>query len=335
MTEGLLKSYEFRRERESVWHELDALVTRVEAAGIEALAPDELERLPVLYRSTLSSLSVARSISLDRNVLEYLESLAMRGYFCVYGTRTNLTDAARDFFFYRFPDAVRRSRWQICIATIFMLIGVLAGGMMTLANEERFYAFVSEDIAEGRSPASSTKELRDVLYDEGGPEQALQLFATFLFTHNAKVGILAFALGFALGVPVYLLLFMNGLTLGAFGALYHSRGLSLDFWGWILPHGITELLAVVICGGAGLILAQSLVFPGRRTRLNNLAVRGRMAGQIVLGAVVMFFIASLIEGIFRQTVQSTTLRYLVAVGTLGFWSVYFGLVGRNGSDGPT
>jgi len=62
-------------------------------------------------------------------------------------------------------------------------------------------------------------------------------------------------------IPVFLLLFLNGLTLGAFSALFASRGLAGDFWGWVLPHGLTELLAVVLCAG-GLVLAQALLFPG-------------------------------------------------------------------------
>jgi uncharacterized membrane protein SpoIIM required for sporulation len=158
--------------------------------------------------------------------------------------------------------------------------------------------------------------------------KALATFASFLFTNNARIGMLAFALGFLAGLPVFLLLFVNGLTLGAFAALYHGRGLSLDFWGWILPHGITELGAVVLCGGAGLVLAQALVFPGRSTRLRNLAAGGRRAAVVVIGAVMLFFIAGLIEGIFRQTVQSVPVRYAVAAATLAWWTFYFGWVGR-------
>ena len=73
-----------------------------ENSCISASTPEELARLPLLYRSVLSSLSVARSISLDQNVVEYLEGLAGRGYVCVYGTRTRMTAAIVDFFRARF-----------------------------------------------------------------------------------------------------------------------------------------------------------------------------------------------------------------------------------------
>ncbi|MHC4224044.1 MAG: stage II sporulation protein M, partial [Planctomycetota bacterium] len=164
--------------------------------------------------------------------------------------------------------------------------------------------------------------------DEKDFGSALGSFASFLFTHNARVGMTAFALGFVAGLPVYILLFMNGLILGAFGALYHSRGLGLDWWGWVLPHGVTELFAVILCGAAGLALAHALVFPGRYTRLQNLALRGREAGIVVLGAVVLFFIAGLIEGIFRQMVMDITVRYLVILLTASGLAWYFLRVGR-------
>ena len=105
-----LKSFDFRREREASWRELEQLIQRIEKRRIRSLSAQELARLPILYRAALSSLSVARSISLDRNVVEYLESLVGRTYFFVYGTKRSLRTALADFFFYRFPAAFRRSR---------------------------------------------------------------------------------------------------------------------------------------------------------------------------------------------------------------------------------
>jgi len=323
-----LKSFEFRREREKTWTELERLVARVEKGGVRGLSANQLARLPVLYRATLSSLSVARSISLDKNVLDYLESLCARAYFCVYGTKRHLREVLADFFGHRFPAAFRRFALHIGVAALIMAVGTLTAYVLTTRNPEWFYAFVPEAAADGRNPAAPTDELRAVLYDHTDAAEGLTTFASFLFTHNARVGMLAFALGFVAGFPVYLLLFYNGLMLGAFGALYASRGLGFEFWGWVLPHGVTELGAVVICGGAGLVLAQSLVFPGRHTRLKNLARRGREAGVLVLGAVAMLFLAALIEGFFRQLVMHDGARYLVAIVTAAAWLAYFLRVGR-------
>ena len=85
-----LKSSQFRRDRRAGWQELETLVERAERDGIESLDAADLHRLPILYRNALSSLSVARAISLDRNLLEYLENLCARAYLSVYVLRRDL-----------------------------------------------------------------------------------------------------------------------------------------------------------------------------------------------------------------------------------------------------
>lgn len=329
MSEVRLKSYEFRREREDTWRELEILLARAEKSGIQSLTPRELFRLPNLYRATISSLSVARSISLDRNVLLYLEGLAARAYLFVYGARGSLLVGVRRFIGRQFPGAVREARYFILAAAFVTAAGVAVGCLLTLSNTDWFYTFVSSGMSGGRTPTSTTDSLRAALYDDGGGLlETLYLFATFLFTHNAQIGMLAFALGFALGVPVILLMFYNGLMVGAFAALYGSRGLSVEFVAWLSIHGTTELFAVILCGGAGLWLGGAFAFPGRYSRIDSLARRGRKAGVIAIGAVVMLFFAGLLEGIGRQLVHDPLLRYLIGGGMLLLWLAYFILAGR-------
>ena len=323
-----LKSSRFRREREQTWRELEQIVDRLEKGGVDALTADELSRLPSLYRGAASSLAVARAISLDRGLLDYLGALVARAYIAVYGNRRPASEAIAEFFRLRFPRAVRRHAPYVGAAVLVLVLGVLTGWRLTLLDSERYYSFVGEDMAGGRTPSASTQELRDALYSTEKPDGTLGVFASFLFTHNAKIGILCFALGFAAGVPVLFLLFSNGLALGAFAALYQTRGLGPELWAWLLPHGVSELAAVCLCGGAGLIVGTSLVFPGPHTRLQNLALRGRSATQLVIGAVVMLLVAGLIEGIFRQVVHNPVLRWSVAVTTFVGWTLYFLLGGR-------
>lgn len=323
----VMKSVEFRRERESTWNELEAIIAFADDKGLRALGADALARLPHLYRATLSSLSVARSISLDRALVDYLESLVGRAYFVVYGTRQHVRRQLADFFTWKLPSTVRRAKWHILVAFVITLAGTIAAYSLTRSDPEYYYSFVG-DMADGRTPASSTTELREILYHQQDASGVLATFAAFLFSHNSRIGILAFALGFVAGLPTLLLLFYNGLTLGAFVALYTSRGLGVDIWGWLLPHGVTELLAVILCGAAGLMLAHGLVFAGARPRLDSLREMGRPAAVIVVGAVLMLFVAGLIEGVFRQTVTNLGVRYAVAITTAICWIAYFGWCGR-------
>jgi len=325
-----LRSYEFRREREATWHELDALVKQVEQRGLASLGAAELQRLPTLYRGVLSALSVARAISLDKNVIQYLEGLSARAYFAIYCRRRFLGQAVLHFFLHTFPASVRRIRWALALSFGVMALGMTAGFVLTRNDPSRFYSFVAPELAGGRDPGATRDDLREVLYTAQESGTGLARFATFLFTHNARIGLLCFAVGFVAGVPVLLLLFANGATLGAMWAVYAAQGLGYDFFAWVMPHGVTELLAVMLCGAAGLSLGYGLVFPGRFRRLDNLALRGRHAGALAVGALLLFFMAALIEGLFRQLVQDVDTRTAVLVVSALLWLAYFALVGRKG-----
>jgi uncharacterized membrane protein SpoIIM required for sporulation len=329
MAEVRIKSLEFRREREASWRELEGLLERIDRRGLETLTSDEVVRLPLLYRSALSSLAVARTISLDTALLEYLHALSARAHLAVYATKQPLLATLWQFFARGFPRAVRAAARPIALAGLVLALGTVTAAVLVTQDQERFYAFVEPELAGGRGPNTPTEELRAGLYEgTDSAMEALGAFASFLFTHNARIGILAFAVGFLLGVPTLVLMFITGLMLGAFAALYHSRGLGLDLWAWMLPHGVTELSAVILCGGAGLVLAHGLVVPGVHTRIVSLGRAGRQAGLVVMGAVVMFLVAGLIEGIFRQLVQSVPIRLTVAGTSFVLLALYFTFAGR-------
>jgi len=323
-----LRSSAFRHEREGQWHKLKALIDRVERKGYRSLAGRELSELPALYRAAVSSLSVARSISLDRNLVEYLESLVARAYFCIYGVKPRPKAVVSTYFLNTFPRLARRAAPGIFLALAILLAGTAVGWVSQ--DPEAYAAILPHEQDGGRSPASSTEELRAVLYDDDHTTTRLGEFSTMLLTHNAGIGFLAFALGFALGIPTVLLIFANGLMLGALAGLYASRGLSLEFWAWVLPHGVTELLAICLCGGAGLQIALALARPGRHGRLHALKQTGREAALLVLGALLMFILAGLIEGFFRQLVHNVPVRLLVTGVTFCFWMIYLSRCGRSG-----
>ncbi|MFD2205297.1 stage II sporulation protein M [Kiloniella antarctica] len=329
MSDGVLKSSQFRKEREGSWKELQHLVEVIEKKGIKALSAQELTRLPNLYRFTLSSLSVARGVSLDRNMLEYLELLSTRAYYCIYGVHASFGSTVLKFLFEDFPEAVWNARWRVLLTSIIMLAGGLVAYYLTIGNEEWYYTIVSDGMASGRTPASATEDLRKGLYDGGEiSAQELNNFASGLFSHNSSVGMFSFALGFALGVPTFILIFYNGLVLGSFVALYTSRGLGTDVAGWLWIHGTTEIFAIILCGAAGLGLAKGIISPGRKTRLSNLASEGKQAAKVVIGAVLMLLVAAILEGFGRQWIVDISTRFTIGGLMLVFWLGYLGYWGR-------
>ncbi len=321
----VLRSSEFRRGREESWRELEALVGRAERRGVRALSAEELQRLPLLYRSTLSSLSVARSIALDRNLLLYLENLTMRSFLSVYGPRINVLEAITDFFRQGFPAAVRAVRWHFLVALVSLAVGVAAGFWLTLADEAWFSALVPSALADGRGPSSTRASLLEdeIFAPWPGLTQSFVAMSNVLFQHNTMVGILTFSLGVAAGVPTVLLLVYQGLGFGAFLALHYNRGLLGDFIGWVSIHGVTEFGAILLCGAAGLAIADRILFPGRYRRVESLALNGRMAAQVAIGAMLLFFVAGILEGGFRQLVASTALRLAIGAVTGAAWLFYF------------
>ena len=324
MESATLKSTQFRREREPSWRELEGLLERLKRGSPRSLTPHELTRLPTLYRGALSSLSVARSISLDQGLLAYLESLANRAYFQIYGPRSGFGAVAGAFLRRGFPAAVQSLARPILLSILISVIAALAGYFLCIHDAEWYYTLMPGSAAQGRMPTSTAAELRAILYEtKPPPGDLLSAFASFLFVHNAGIGIVCFALGFAFGLPTALLLIQNGLMLGAFVALYVGHGLGIELGGWLIIHGSTELLAIMVAGGAGFALARALLFPGGKTRLAALADAGRVSGQVALGCVLMFCVAGLLEGFARQWVVTLWARYTIGGLMLLFWAFYF------------
>ncbi|KQP47916.1 hypothetical protein ASF31_00755 [Brevundimonas sp. Leaf280] len=319
---GLLKSQRFRQAREDDWRRLERLMDKAEKGSASKLTDAEILAVPVLYRSTLSALSVARETSLDQGLIEYLETLSARAYFFVYGSRATIQDRLVAFFRTDWPAAVRGLWRETLVSAALMLLGALVGAWLVMHEPEWFYAFVPADLSGGRDPAASAETLRATL-DGADGAQGLSAFAAYLFTHNAQVALLAFALGFALCLPTGLLILYNGATLGAFFALFASRGLGFELGGWLLIHGVTELFAVILAGAAGLRIGWAVAFPGQRRRLDAAVEAGRTAGIAMGGVVVMLMFAGLLEGFGRQLIVDTGLRYAVAAATALIWGLYF------------
>ncbi len=321
------RSMRFRREREAEWAELESILDRAMARGLSVLHESELQRLPLLYRSAVSSLSVARKTAMDRALVAYLESLAARAYLAVYTSRTADRWALVRFLVDSFPRAVRSMLPELALSTFVFFLGLLvAYGLVRWDDSEWYFAFVDPALAGGRSPGATTEFLRAGLYET--QHEGLSIFASFLFDHNARIGLVAFALGFAAGIPTALLVFQNGLMLGAFLALYDQHGLLLPLVGWLLPHGVPEIGAILLCGAGGLAMGHAMLAPGARTIRAALTDAGRRGAVVAAGSVFLFLVAGFIEGVFRQTITNDLLRFAMATFNFAWLTAWIALGGR-------
>lgn len=324
MSGDLLKSYRFREEREADWRKLDLILQRAENSGVKALTDDEMTALPRLYRQAVSSLSVARSISLDQNVIAYLESLCTRAYFFVYGARTSIGERLMDFLRRDWPTSVRSAIWPTVLAALFLFGGAGLSFFLCMQDMEWFWTFTNEMIGD-RNPDASVEYLRSTLYSDADEfrEGQLTAFSGQLFNNNAQIALFAFALGFAFGLPTALLLAYNGVILGAIYAVFWQKGLGYEFTGWLMIHGVTELFAIVLAGAAGFVIGGAVAFPGRKTRLASARDAGQSAASIAMGCVIMLIIAAILESFGRQLINSDEIRYAIAGLTGLIWFAYF------------
>lgn len=332
----MVNATRFRAAHEADWRQLDEIVSTIEKRGVRGVPEASLLVLPTLYRSALSALSVARETSLDRSLTGYLEQLCTRAYFQIYGVPTSAWRQLGAFFRHGWPDAVR-SLWRETIAAfVLTAIGAVIAYRMVAANPNWFYTLVGP-IAGGRDPSATAAFLRGTLYDGGGgmagEQGALADFASALFAHNAQIAILAFALGFAFGVPTIWLLVTNGFMLGAMVEVFAAKGLTVNFIGWLAIHGTTELFAIMISGAAGFRIGLSIIFPGRSGRMDAAVAAGRSAAVAMGGTVVMLAVAGILEGIGRQLVTDDAARYAIGAMMLVGWLAYFYLPrGRRGAQ---
>jgi uncharacterized membrane protein SpoIIM required for sporulation len=322
-----LRSDRFRFAREADWKRLEAIVTRMEKGQLRRLSDEDVQALPVLYRTVASSLSVAREISLDAATLAYLEALVQRAWFVVYGPRSSLGGWLRGFLGGGWSAAVRAIGLDIAIALAVMVAGAAAGWLLVAGDPDWYGALVPGQLADSRVPGASREVLARTLDGTGGSD-GLSAFAAYLFSNNAQVSILAFALGFAFGVPTLMLLVHNTAELGAMLWLFDGQGLLVEFVAWLSVHGTTELFAILLAGASGLHVGRSMAFPGDKGVLEATAEAGSRAAQVMTGVVLMLIVAALLEGFARQLVADSFGRFVIGLFMLALWLAYFLVLGR-------
>lgn len=329
----LLRSARFRKDREPAWRRLEVLLKKVESRGAAGLNYSEAKDLATLYRQAMTSLALARTISLDLALLTYLDQLCARAWLVVYAPQRSLAGLFGRLLTTGIPQAVRRSLVPLLIGTLAMILGAVAGYVLFMRDPSWFYTFVPSGLSDGRAPGASVEYLRSTLYGDGVEHAGdmLAAFAAYLFSHNTNVAIFTFALGIFWAAPSFLLTFYNGLVIGAFFALFAQAGLGYDAFAWLSIHGVTELAAICIACAGGARLGLAGMMPGQLSRRDSLRLHGRDAVKLFLLAGLMLLVAGLVEGILRQTITNPEVRLSIGWGLGLLWVLWLSLSGRGGA----
>jgi uncharacterized membrane protein SpoIIM required for sporulation len=304
------------------WKFLGYEATRWSKAKLSPKDLDAVERFTAAYRRSATELARVKAFSPDKQLAEYIEQAVAVSHFAVHRRRRPKLRSAVEAAFFTFPHLVRK-HWRYHVASF--LITMLAAAIAFVAvlyNPDTYYLFINRDLAGGRDPSASTEYLLSTLGPQDVGLAHGVLFSSELFTHNTRVAFVAFAFGIALGIPTIYILIINGLMLGSFTALFVSRGLTVEYLAWIMPHGIPELGAIFLCGGAGLAIGHRVLNPGGQPRGAAIRKTAGEASLIALGCVPLLLAAGFIEGIFRQSEASTLMRYALFISLfvgLGAW----------------
>lgn len=314
------------------WDELELLIRRARS-WLRPLTASERDRLDTLYRRTTIHLARAATRTNDIQLVAYLNNLTAAAHSVIYlPPRESAVAQFVGFVTQGFARAIARHWRAHLLSAMLVLCGALIG--FAAASADPILAHALWPVEDPRQPGATSEQLLAHLrYGREESQGHKFLFASFLFQHNLKVGLLAMATGVLAAVPTVFLMLFNGMLLGVFAAIHHQVGIYEEMWAWILPHGVTEIGAIILCGGVGFMLGHAVVHPGEKSRRRSLIDVGREAARICVGAGGMLVIAAIIESYVRQSHWSTSARLIFAASTALFWGAYvaYGLVLEHGA----
>lgn len=288
------------------WERLEQILAQIESHGLSSLNSEDLLNLGHIYRQVVSALSTARSQGTDPAYIAYLNQLASRAYGHIYVATPRGWPSVRDFFAREFPRSFRRNLPFFAAALVIML----SGAIFAFGEVRRDPGKVDVILGPGASEMIDTIAERHTGRKEWLPSEVRPVISSFIAVNNTKVAVIAFALGILGGLLTFGILFYNGLMLGVIGAAVgmKSPSVALSFWAFVAPHGVIELTAIFIAGGAGLMLGWALLNPGDRTRRVALKLAGREAVKLLLGVMSMLTLAAVIEGFFSPSLIPNALK---------------------------
>ncbi len=281
------------------WTGLESALDRIQSDPGRRPELDEIKTLHYLYQRASADLAKMATFSSEPETRRYLESLVARAYAEIHESREARRHVEiRRWFAQVLPQTFRRHIRAFWLAVAVTLVGA-AFGVLALRIDPEAKAVIMPFRGLMESPA------KRVAREEHAQRDRLHgvrtTFAAELMTHNTQVAIIALALGMTWGFGTILLLFYNGVMLGAVAFDYVQGGQSTFLMGWLLPHGAAEIPAILVAGQAGFILAGALIGWGTSVpRGRRLRAVSRDLLTLILGMSLLLVWAGIVESFFSQ-----------------------------------
>jgi uncharacterized membrane protein SpoIIM required for sporulation len=289
----------FITEEKRHWTALEEMLDRIETEPGLRLSLDEVKRFQYLYQRTSADLAKIATFASDPETHRYLESLVARAYGEIHETREKQHRLSPlRWFFVTFPGTFRRHINAFLLSLAITLVGVAFGGAAVTFDPEAKEIIMPFSNLQGNPSERVAREEKSV---KDRLKEIKMSGASAYMTHNTRVGLFTMALGITWGIGTIIMLFYNGVILGAVALDYVLAGQSTFLVAWLSPHGVIEIPAILLAGQAGLVLAGALI--GRGSRI-SLRMRLRaISGDIVtlcFGVALMLTWAGFVESFISQ-----------------------------------
>jgi len=309
------------KTRKPAWERLETLLKQIDKSGMHQLDRQELQELGRLYRMTSADLSRARSLKLGQDVQIHLNNLVVRAHNQVYQTRRNRWSDLGHFLWLTFPRLVREKILYIVVSFILFV----GPGFLAYHSTIKDPHFAQLEVMKNHPLIN--EEMWAMIENKKMWTDSVQGYSqsasSMIATNNIRVCILSFVLGITYGFGTVFILFNNGLHIGTVLGLCKVYGMLDKPLAFIAGHGVLELTAIFISGGAGLLLGRALLFPGRYRRLDAFRMVARDAAGLFGGCVPLLLVAGLIEGfISPRTDISAETKFAVSLATLVLLMLY-------------
>jgi len=322
-----MKVVELLERRRRNWLELERYCDQLHPSKGKAGASQavDMSRFAALYRAACADLALADAYQLPQNTVQYLHLLVGRAHNQLYRSRKFQLKTWLPTLLETVPQQIFRDR---CVQVMFLLFwGMFILSAWLAYSKTAFPEFAQQVI--GEEGISSLEEMyKDPIDGRHRDGDDNTKMAAFYIHHNTSIGLQCFAWGL-LVVPGMLVTMFNAVMLGAsFG--YMARPdveAGQNFFHFVTAHGPFELTAIVLCAGAGLRLGLSWMFTKGLTRTGSLRKAGRESMPVIGAAMVMFFMAALIEGFLSPSAAPYWLKATVAMVSSAFLAFYFVILG--------
>jgi uncharacterized membrane protein SpoIIM required for sporulation len=281
------------------WNELEKLLDRLEAEPNARMSLEQLQLFHQLYERTAAGLAKITTFSSEPEIRHYLENLVARAYGEIHETREKQRRFfPLEWFFQTLPQTFRRHVRAFYLSLAVTIAGCAFGGLAIAFDPDAKpvlmpFSHLLQD------PAKRVAEEEKATHDR--LQGVKTTFSAELMTHNTKVAIFTLALGMTWGFGTILMLFYNGVILGAVAVDYIRAGETKFLLGWLMPHGVIEIPAILIAGQAGLMLALAIIGRGRR---RSLRTRLREISQdivtLIFGVACLLVWAGFVEAFLSQ-----------------------------------